>query len=166
VVAVGVSIYLVVIASATAAILAAYAAYDAHEGQIREKAPPRQATAARGRPFDPSKDDAHDVRYAHFSIFAQGRNRYAFNTVRDELVVDGESWPVQFGDYHFETLEPGEGQPKVQPHVLSYVLIETPFLGLPDLFIRSESVADWMAGAFGFDDIHFSQPNSATGFWC
>jgi hypothetical protein len=155
------SVVLVVIAFSTAAIVAAYAAYEDH---VRAKSLLTQTAAVRSWPFDPSKDDSHDVRYAHFSVFAQGRNRYAFNTIRRVLEVDGEAWPMQLGDYHFEMLEPDENKVKLQAHVLSYVLIETPYLGLPDLLIRSEGVFDRMASALGFDDIHFESADFSNRF--
>jgi hypothetical protein len=126
-----------------------------HEVQLRRKIELAQLAAARGWPFDDSKDDAHYIRYAHFSIFTKGRDRYAFNTIRGAIDVAGQSWPMQFGDYHFETLEPDEKQPKPKSHTLSYVLVETPYLGLPDLSVRPEGAFKKVASLFGFEDINF-----------
>src|SRR3954454_12025774 len=148
----GSSLILIVIAFSTAAIIAAYMTYEAVFGP---KAEVTQIAAVRGAPFDASKDDSHHLRYAHFSIFSQGQARYAFNTIRSALDVGGESWPVQFGDYHFETMEPDGQQPMPQTHVLSYVLVETPYLGLPDLHIRSQGLFDKVADVLGFEEINF-----------
>ena len=152
---------LIFVAFAMAAIVAAYMSYQA---ELRRKAELTQIAAARGWPFDTSKDESHPVRYAHFSIFDNGRNCYAYNTVRGALDVESQSWPMQFGDYHFETIEPDGKQTKTQDHVLSYVLIETPYLGLPDLFIREEGFFDKVAGHLGFDDINFESAEFSNRF--
>jgi hypothetical protein len=135
-----------------AATVAVYAAYKV---RLRRNVELGSIADVRDSRFDPSKDDSHDLRYAHFSIFTQGRARYAFNTVRCALDVEGESWPVQYGDYHFETLEPDGNQPKPLSHLLSYVLVETPYLGLPDLHIRCPEMFDKVAGLLGLEEINF-----------
>jgi hypothetical protein len=157
----GSSLILIFIAFSTAAIIAAYAMY---ESELRRKAELTQIAAVRGSPFDASKDESHYPRYGHFSIFTQGQSRYAYNTIRGALDVEGESWPVQFGDYHFETIELDGKEPKPRNHALSYVLLETPYLGLPDLYIRPKGLFEKAADLRGFEEINFESAEFSNRF--
>jgi hypothetical protein len=148
-------------AFSTAAAIAALASSDEKRGR---KADLVHISTKRGWPFDASRDDAHDLRYAHFAIFNQGQNRYAFNTVRGKLDVEGESWAMQLGDYHFATMEPEGEQLKPKSHTLSYVLVETPYLGLPDLLVREETLLDKMSGLLGDEDIDFESAEFSDRF--
>jgi hypothetical protein len=136
------------------AMSAIVANYNANEAKLRREGQLRQIAEARDWRFEASKDEGHYVRYGHFSIFIEGRDRYAFHTVRGALDIEGQTWPMQLGDYHFETLEPDKNQPQPISHTLSYLLLETPYLGLPDLFIRPERFYDKVVGLFGFEDIN------------
>jgi hypothetical protein len=71
---------------------------------------------------------------------------------------------VQFGDYHFETLEPEGKEPKPQSHVLSYVLLETPYLGLPDLYVRPKGLFEKVVNLFGFEEINFESAEFSNRF--
>jgi hypothetical protein len=151
----------VFIAFSMAAAIALYAAYD---GKLRRRTVLTRRAAIRSGPFLAAKDDSHDLRYAHFAIFKQGENRYAFNTIRGELDVEGEFWLMQSGHYHFATMEPEGEQLKPKSHTLSYVLIETPYLGLPDLLIRAETLLDKMTGCLSNEDIDFESAQFSDRF--
>lgn len=154
-------IILVFVVFAIVGIVGIYFSYQAQQRRLMELT---QFAAARGWRFDASKDHSHDGRYEHFSLFTQGSDRYAYNTIRGALAVDGQSWPLQLGDYHFTTQQTSGKTTTTVTHALSYVLLETPHLGLPDLFIRREGFFDKIASVLGFDDIDFESAQFSDRF--
>lgn len=154
-------IFLVFLAFAALAIVGGYYSYLAQQKRITELS---QFAANKGWRFDPSKDHSHDTRYAHFSLFDQGSNRYAYNTICGALVVAEKLWPVQLGDYHFTTQQSNGKTTQTVSHTLSYLLLETPHLGLPELFIRREGFFDKIVSVLGFDDIDFESAEFSDRF--
>jgi hypothetical protein len=124
-----------------------------------------QFAARHGWTFDPSSDYSHDSRFGQFSVFTTGKSRYAYNTTRGSLSIAGGQWPLQFGDYHYATeSRSSKGGTKTHHHHFSYVILESPYLGAPDLFIRGEGFFDRIAGAIGFDDIDFESAEFSRKF--
>ncbi len=154
-------IILVFVVFAIVGIVGIYFSYQAQQRRLMELS---QFAAARGWRFDAAKDTSHDSRYEHFSIFTQGSSRYAYNTIRGALPVDGQSWPVQLGDYHFTTQQSNGKTTTTVTHTLSYVVLETTHRELPDLFIRREGFFDRIASALGFDDIDFESEEFSRKF--
>jgi hypothetical protein len=152
---------LIIVVIAIIAIVAGYFSYQAH---LRRQAELAGLAAARGWQYDAAKDHAHDERYGHFSLFTQGSSRYAYNTIRGALKIDGQSWRVQLGDYHYQTTHHNGKHTQRVSHHLSYVIVETPYLGLPELFIRREHLLDKVAGFIGFDDIDFESAEFSDRF--
>ncbi|HEX6961017.1 MAG TPA: hypothetical protein VF175_04070, partial [Lacipirellula sp.] len=133
-------IILVVIVVAVLAIVGAYFNYKAQQQRIAELT---QLAAARGWRFDHSKDYSHDERFGHFSSFSSGHSAYAYNTLSGSLAVDDAAWPVQLGDFHYATTSTttdskGNTRTQTHHHHLSYVILQTPYLEAPELFIRRE----------------------------
>jgi hypothetical protein len=156
----------IVIAFIVLAIVGAYFSYQAQQKRIAELS---QFAAARGWSFDLSSDYSHDQRYGHFSLFNSGRNQYAYNTIRGALAIGEGAWPVQLGDFHYETTSTstdskGNTRTQTHHHYLSYLIVETPYLGAPDLFVRSEGFFDKIAGFLGFDDIDFESAEFSKRF--
>ena len=159
-------IILVAIALAILVIVGAYYSYQAQQQRIAELS---QLAAARGWRFDASKDYSHDERFGHFSPFDSGRNGYAYNTIHGAVEIGESAWPVQLGDFHYETTSTtsnGKGgtTTRTDHHYLSYVITETPYLGAPELFIRREGFFDKIAGFLGFDDIDFESAEFSDRF--
>jgi len=154
-------IFLVFLAFAALAIVGGYFAYQAQQQRIAELS---QFAASRGWQFDVSKDHSHDARYDQFSLFVQGRNRYAYNTIRGAMAVGEQLWPVQLGDYHFTTQQSNGKTTRTVSHTLSYLVLETPHLGLPELFIRREGFFDKIVSVLGFDDIDFESAEFSDRF--
>jgi len=146
------------------AIIVIVAGYLSYQAQLRRQAELGQLAAKRGWRFDSSKDRSHDERFGDFSIFTQGSNRYAYNTIRGALGIEGRPWSVQLGDYHYQTRESSGKHTRTVTHTLSYLLLETPYLGLPELFIRGEGFFDKVAGFLGFDDIDFESAEFSDRF--
>jgi hypothetical protein len=157
---------LVVIALVVLAIVGAYFNYKAQQKRIAELT---QLAAGRRWSFDAAKDYSHEERYGHFSPFNSGRNQYAYNTIRGALAIGDGAWPVQLGDFHYETTSTstdskGNTRTQTHHHYLSYAIIETPYLGAPDLFVRREGFFDKLAGLLGFDDIDFESAEFSKRF--
>ncbi|RIK76374.1 MAG: hypothetical protein DCC67_14015 [Planctomycetota bacterium] len=151
----------VVVVIAALAIALGYLAYRAEQ---QRKAELEQLARQRGWQWDPSYDYSHDERFGHFAVFNRGKSRYAYNTLRGAVEVDGAAWPVQLGDYHYETTSHDGKRTRTHHHRLSYVLVEMPFGATPDLYIRAENFLDRIAEFIGFDDIDFESAEFSRRF--
>ncbi|WP_428307377.1 hypothetical protein [Lacipirellula sp.] len=140
-----------------------------HKQQKARRLALEQLAASRVWQFDPSYDYAHDKRFAQFSLFTTGESRYAFNTTRGSVTIADAQWPLQYGDYHYQTTttstdSEGRTKTETQTHVFSYVILESPYVGAPDLFIRKEGFFDRIASAIGFPDIDFESVEFSRKF--
>jgi hypothetical protein len=141
--------------------IGAYVAYTQHSRRIDALG---ALTVQLGWQFDPSDDREFPYRYGHFGPFGQGDNRCAYNTLLGAIDVGGQSWPARAGDFRYDTTT-GVGKDRhTTTHRLTYLLIETPHLGAPDLFIRREGLFDRFAGFLGFDDIDFESAEFSERF--
>lgn len=161
-------VFMILIFVAFAALIIFGAIYSYKQQQARRQALAELA-AKHGWTFDPSNDSSYDSRFSQFSIFTSGQSRYAYNTTRGSLKIAGADWPLHYGDYHYQTTTTStdsEGRTKTdtQTHLLSYVILESPYLGAPDLFIRKEGFFDRIASAIGFDDIDFESVEFSRKF--
>jgi hypothetical protein len=139
-------------------------AFYSHQQQAARRAALAQFSAERGWRFEPENDASHDSRYAYFSVFAQGHSRYAYNTILGTASIADRAWPLQMGDYHYATTSSNGKKTTTHHHRLSYLIVETPYLGAPDLFIRAEGFLDSIAGFLGFDDIDFESAEFSDRF--
>jgi len=161
-------VFMILIFVAFAALIIFGAIYSYKQQQARRLALLQLATK-HGWTFDPSNDYSHDSRFGQFSIFTAGKSRYAYNTTRGSLKIADADWPLQYGDFHYQTTSTStdsEGRTKTetQTHLLSYVIVESPYLGAPNLFIRKEGIFDRIASAIGFDDIDFESVEFSRKF--
>jgi hypothetical protein len=159
-------IILVIAAVVILVIVGAYYSHKAAQQRIAELA---QLAAMRGWQFDPEKDYSHDERYGHFSSFASGTNGYAYNTITGTVEIADAAWPMQMGDFHYQTTSTttdskGNTRTQTHHHYLSYLVVRTPFGETPTLFIRREGFFDKVAGMLGFDDIDFESAEFSRKF--
>jgi hypothetical protein len=156
----GLPLLIFVVAAVLIALLA-YAGYLEHSRRLNQMG----ALALQlGWQFDPAADREHDERYSHFGPFGKGSNCQASNTLRGAISVGGRPWPAQAGDYQYTT-QSGSGKNRsTQTHRLSYLIVETPHLGAPDLAIRREGMFDRFASFMGFDDIDFESVEFSERF--
>lgn len=121
--------------------------------------------AQRGWRFEPDSDYQHDDRFRHFSVFRSGSSRYAFNSLFGGLDIDGAAQPLKAGDFHYETKSTdSKGKTTTHHHYFSYLVVDLPYPGVPDLAIRPEGVFDKLSGFFGFDDIDFESKEFSDKF--
>jgi hypothetical protein len=139
-------------------------AFYAHQQSLRRQDGLRALTARLGWQFEPAKDASHDDRYGHFAVFTQGGSRYAYNTLRGPLIVDGQTWRAQMGDYHYTTTSSNGKQTTTHTHRFSYLIVETPHPGAPELAIRREHLFDKIGSFLGFDDIDFESAEFSARF--
>jgi hypothetical protein len=159
-------IVLIIVAVIALIAVSAYYSYQAQQKRIAELS---QLGASHGWQFDQSQDSTHDDRYNYFSIFNQGDDRYAYNTLRGDEQVGERPWPVQLGDYHYRTTSTstdskGNTTTTYHHHQLSYLIVDTPYLGAPHLFVRREGFFDKLANFFGFSDINFESEEFSRRF--
>ncbi len=110
--------------------------------------------------FDSGTDRSLHRFFGH-SLFKKGRSRQATNNIFGSLSIHGYSIEVRMGDYQYTT---GSGKHQ-HTHRLSFACFRLPFVGTPDLSIRSEGIADKLAGSLGFDDIDFESEEFSRKFW-
>jgi len=114
--------------------------------------------------FDSDSDYSVDDEFSQFSVFCHGTARYAYNTLRGSIELDGRHWPVRMGDYHYQTTSSDGKRTQTHDHHFSYLLVELPYVSLPDLRIRREGIFDALANAFGFGDINFESSEFSKRF--
>jgi hypothetical protein len=130
----------------------AYFSYQQRQKRIAELI---ELSQRLGWQFDSSSDYSHDSRFSQFSVFCRGSSRYAYDTMEGRLRVGNEAWPARMGDFHYQTTSNNGKRTTTHHHHFSYLLVELPYVRLPDLRIRREGFFDKIATAFGFDDIDF-----------
>lgn len=119
----------------------------------------------RGWRFMPDRDRDHDDQFRHFAAFRRGSGRYAYNSMYGRLEIDGRTFPLKTGDFHYKTQSTNkDGKTSTTHHHFSYLLVDVPFPGTPDLAIRPEGFIDKVSGFFGFDDIDFESKEFSDKF--
>ena len=117
-----------------------------------------------GFSFSTVLDASHDDEYAHFEIFRQGFDRYAYNTMSGPIDLGGAMVHCNTGDFTYKTRETytttdSKGRTttrtRIVKHHFSYFILELPFASMPDVLIRREGLFDKIASAFGKNDIDF-----------
>lgn len=143
------------------AVVLAIAAYQQRQQRLAELTALAQQL---GWPFDAGRDSEHDGLYSQFEIFRRGHSRYAYNTLRGTMTIEGQTCPVKMGDFHYRVTSGSGKSRKTRTYEFSYLIVDLPYLRQPDLFIRQEGIFDSLAGAFGFDDIDFESAEFSKRF--
>jgi hypothetical protein len=115
--------------------------------------------------FDPSRDYRHDREFAQFAIFRRGHGRAAYNTLRGQIDICGMSCPAQAGDFTYKVTSGSGKNRKTTTYNFSYLIVELPFPGLPDLLVRPEHFGDKLSAFFGFADINFESAEFSRQFF-
>jgi hypothetical protein len=113
-----------------------------------------------GLRFDPGMDRSIHRAFGH-ALFNKGRSRGASNNIFGVSELAGYPIDVRMGDYQYVT---GSGKSR-QTHKLSFACFLLPFVGTPDLLIRTEGLGDKLLGTLGFDDIDFESDEFNRRFW-
>ncbi|REK12359.1 MAG: hypothetical protein DWQ37_12405 [Planctomycetota bacterium] len=141
------------------AIVAALAIYQYYRNEQRKKAL-RELALRNGWHFRAAKDWGMDARYAAFSCFQKGSNRYAFNILQGSH----DDRPICAFDYHYETYSTdSKGRRQTHHHYFSAVVLDTN-LPLKPLVIRPEGFFDKIGEFFGLDDIDFESAQFSREF--
>jgi hypothetical protein len=135
----------------------------------RARAERRAAMAALagelGMAFDPDERRDFDARYRRFELFGRGHTRRAYNTISGTVDITRRPYRACLGDYRYSvTTSNGKTTTTTTYHV-SYLILHTPYDGLPALLIRPEGFMDKVAGAIGFDDIDFESDEFSRKFF-
>jgi len=113
-----------------------------------------------GLDFDSGADKLIHRRFGH-SVFNKGRSREATNNFSGSMTLGGFPVSVRMGDYRYIT---GSGRSR-QTHRMSFACFLLPFVGTPDLLIRTEGLGDKLLGGLGFDDIDFESEEFSRRYW-
>lgn len=119
----------------------------------------REALAAIARQlgwhFDPRRDSAWDSRYPYFEWFQTGHSRAAYNLMWGSLEMDGKLLTAIMGDYTYKITTNSGKSSSTQIYYFSFLLVDLPFITLPELCVRREGMFDRLTAFLGFDDIDF-----------
>jgi hypothetical protein len=143
---------LVLIAFVFFAIVSAYFSYQKTLQRVSELVTLAQELDWK---FSSDEDYYFGDRYSQFSVFSQGNDHWAENTLEGRIRTDDDAWPARMGDYHYTTTSSDGKTTTTHHHHFSYLLVQLPYPSLPDLRIRREGLFDHVASAFGFSDINF-----------
>jgi hypothetical protein len=145
-------------------VIASVAIYISHVVAKQRRNALAALAAELGWSFDPSHDSSHDEQYSHFEIFRRGHSRSAYNTLSGHLAIDDRQYPAKMGDFTYRVTSGSGKNRSTRTYRFSYLIVHTPFGGVPDLLIRQEGFFDKIAGAFGFDDIDFESAEFSRRF--
>ena len=100
--------------------------------------------------------------FLHLPIFRQGWDHMTLNTCSNVLTVHGRPHPLRMGDFEYTV---GEGDNE-RSRQFSYLLVQLPFAGVPDLLIRPEGVLDRLTETVNTDalDIDFESAEFSRRF--
>lgn len=124
----------------------------------------REFAVRMGFSFTTAQDGSHDDLYAHFEVFRQGFDRFAYNTMSGPIDLDGAIVHCNTGDFTYKTRETytttdSKGRTttrtRIVKHDISYFILELPYENFPDVLIRREGFFDKIASVFGKNDIDF-----------
>jgi hypothetical protein len=110
------------------------------------------------------RSEISDYGLDAFDAFTRGHSQSAYNTLRGLMEISGGEWTAQAGDFEYKTTSSNGKTTTTHTHYLSYLVIDTPHLGAPDLTIRREGYFDRFAGFMGFDDIDFESVEFSERF--
>ncbi|MFI4855440.1 MAG: hypothetical protein ACIAQF_10755 [Phycisphaerales bacterium JB065] len=131
----------------------------------QERIAAMQALADRlGWRFSEHKDRDHDEQYSHFEIFRRGHSRAAYDTLSGSLTVFGQSCFAKAGDFTYKITRRNGKSTSTTTYHFSYLIIELPFHGIPDVLARRENLFDKFTDMLGFDDIDFESSEFSKKF--
>jgi len=117
-----------------------------------------------GLSYSPGLDSSHDEEFAHFEVFRNGFDRYAYNTISGPIDLGAAVVQCKTGDFTYKTRETYtttdskgrmRSRTRIVKHNFSYFILELPYANMPDVLIRREGLFDKIASAFGKNDIDF-----------
>jgi len=146
-------------------ILVAVFAYLEFERRKRRREAMEALATEMGWRFSPAKDYDHDDEFADFELFRRGHTRFAYNTLWGSLEVDGQSFAVKMGDFHYQVTTSNGKTTTTTTHRFSYAILALPFANVPELLIRPEGMFDQLKGMLGFDDIDFESVEFSRRFY-
>ncbi len=115
--------------------------------------------------FDPASRRGFDREHPQFECFAQGHSRRALNLLRGRIPGSEEpTLSCTLGDYEYKITTSNGKSTKTVTYRFGFVIIETPWNGMPDMLVRREGLFDKLAGFLGFDDIDFESAEFSRTF--
>ncbi len=153
-----------IVVFASVAVLVVKASIAAQKRAEQRRQDMRAFADRLGFSFTLARDSSHDDHFAHFEIFRQGFDRFAYNTIAGPMDLGAAVVQCTMGDFTYKTRETytttdSKGRmrtrTRIVTHNFSYFILELPYLNVPDLLIRREGLFDKIASAFGKNDIDF-----------
>lgn len=136
----------------------------AHKKERERQAALAAMASGLGWAFTTANDPDHDARYGHFAIFKKGHSRRAYNTMTGTMDLGRWSVPVRAGDYLYKVTTSNGKTTTTTTYRFSYLIIELPFPGVPELSLRPEGFFDRVAQALGAADIDFESAEFSRRF--
>ena len=146
------------------AALAVAIGFYAHKKEKERTAALAALAGERGWDFAPGRDGSIHRRYARFELFTRGHSRAAFNTITGSIDALDRGAPFTMGDYKYSITRSTGKSTTTTTYRVSYLVVEIPVAGVPDLVIRPEGFMDSLVQAMGFDDIDFEDAEFSRMF--
>lgn len=115
--------------------------------------------------FDPSERRDFAPAYRDFELFRRGRTRRAYNTLSGTFDITGRAFRAFMGDYRYSVTTSNGKSTQTTTYRVSYIILHTPYDGMPTLLVRPEGFMDKVKGALGFDDIDFESEEFSRRFY-
>lgn len=145
-------------------VVIALVAWYAHE-QAKKRREGLAAVAQQlGWRFDPSYDSGWDHHYGQFGWFTTGHSRYAYNILTGNIPMNGRQLPAAMGDYTYKVTSGSGKDRRTTTYRFSFLLVDLPYMGLPELSVRKEGLFDGFTAMLGFNDIDFESEEFSRKF--
>jgi hypothetical protein len=115
--------------------------------------------------FDPEYRRDFAQHYRHFELFRRGDARRAYNTLAGTFEIARRPFRAFLGDYTYQVTSGSGDDRSTTTYNVSYIILHTPYEGLPSLTVRPETFGDKIAGAVGFEDIDFESAQFSREFF-
>lgn len=117
-----------------------------------------------GWSFDAISANNYRSTYQNFDYFSKGHSQECENTVEGAIEIHGFPHHLKMGDYLYKETDSDEDGTSTTTYRFSYLCLHLPYLHVPDLFIRRETMTDKLGAAVGFDDINFESADFSRTF--
>ncbi|MCC6678495.1 MAG: hypothetical protein IT436_15275 [Phycisphaerales bacterium] len=136
----------------------------AHRQQQKRRQALAELAARLGWTFVPDHERPGRDEYSAFPAFTRGHSQARFNTLAGPVEICGRSAGAVMGDFRYKVTSSNGKTTTTRTYNFSYLIIDIPLPGVPDLVVRREHLLDKLAGALGFDDIDFESEEFSRKF--
>lgn len=137
----------------------------AHRQQKQRREQLAALAAGLGWSFEAGPEQAGREAAGAFSAFSRGHSQQRLNTLHGSTKLCGRPAAAMMGDFRYKVTSSNGKSTTTRTYNFSYLIVDVPLSGVPDLAVRREHLLDKIAGAIGFDDIDFESEEFSRKFF-